>query len=244
MVSFSHLETMVLSGVVRLGPFRVSSYGLCAAVGLVAALWLSQRLARKVGMMAQAVWDAGMFALGTAFVVSRVLLAVRDWHAFRMYPMVLMALPSFTYLGMGITAVVVLGYVLAKKMPLLGLLDVWAPCGALLGAALSVGHLAEGSDPGMPWGRGGALLPVQWMAAGLSGALLVMLLWLLKRRRSGQAGLVAGVGLVLGGVVAFGVEMLMQPTVSGDAWLEPGQWIAIGAMMVGAVVLIAVKEWV
>jgi hypothetical protein len=56
----------------------------------------------------------------------------------------------------------------------------------------------------------------------------------------GRSGLVGGLGLVLGGLAAFLLSMVTQPT--GDGWLESGQWIAIGAMIVGVVVWSAAKE--
>ena len=58
--------------------------------------------------------------------------------------------------------------------------------------------------------------------------------------RGGRSGLVGGLGLVLGGLAAFLLSMVTQP--AGDGWLESGQWIAIGAMMVGVVVFSAAKE--
>jgi len=239
MVLLGQAVEVVASGVVRLGPLRVSGYGLCAAVGLVAALGLSLRTARRVGLEPVEIWDAGLFGLGAAFVISRALLVVRDPHAFRMYPMLVMALPSFTYLGMALTAVAVLVYVRVRRLRLLAVMDAWAPCGAVLGAALCLGHLVEGTDAGMPWGFGGRLLPVQVVGAVVALGLALLLLRELKRH---ALGFVGGLGLVVGGLAAFVMDMVTQPVQSGEGWLESGQWIAIGVMIVGVVVLQAAKE--
>jgi len=237
--TLSYLVAILLPGVLRLGPFRVSGYGLCAAVGLVGALRLSLRTARRVGVEPIEIWDAGLFGLGAGFVISRALLVVRDFHAFRMYPMLVLALPSFTYLGMALTAVAVVVYLRVKRLRLLAVLDAWAPCGAVLGAALCLGHFVERTDLGMPWGFGGRLLPVQMVGAGVALGLALLLLWELKRHTQGH---VVGLGMVLGGLVAFLMDMVTQPVQNGDGWLESGQWIAIGAMIVGVVVLLAAKE--
>jgi phosphatidylglycerol:prolipoprotein diacylglycerol transferase len=274
MLLFVHAVEVVGSSVIRLGPLRLSAYGLCAAVGLVGALWLSLRTARSVGLQAVDLWDAGFFALGAAFVVSRTLLVIRNWDAFRRYPMLVLALPSLSYWAMGITAVAVGVYLRRKKMPLLAVMDAWAPCAALLAGFLEVGHWMEGSDAGMPWRKGGGLLPAQELGVLLSVALMVGLLWELGKRTSGakapilptamrpeaeasgyesvpnrdsrwkdRSGFVGGLGLVLGGVAAFLVAMVTQPAVAvGGEWLETGQWIAIGAMIVGVVLVNAAKE--
>jgi hypothetical protein len=70
----------------------------------------------------------------------------------------------------------------------------------------------------------------------------LVLMWLLERRL--RAGMVAGVALVAGGAVSFLLDMITQPMESsGSAWLEPGQWIAIGAMVVGMLMISLLKEF-
>jgi phosphatidylglycerol:prolipoprotein diacylglycerol transferase len=252
-VSFLFQPAVILvSGVMRLGPLRVSVYGLSAAVGLLAALWLSQRTAPLAGLEAQQLWDASLFGVTAAFVISRLLLIVGDPHAFRLYPLVVLALPSFTYSGMALTALAVAAYLKWKRLRLLAVLDAWAPCAAVLAVALSVGLFFEGTDAGMPtrlpWGvvvPGSAglvrLHPVQIYAAVASLLLFAVLMWLLQRRV--RAGIPAGVALIAGGALAFLLDMLTQPFESGgNAWLEPGQWIALGAMVAGALLLTSLKE--
>ena len=66
---------------------------------------------------------------------------------------------------------------------------------------------------------------------------------MLQRRL--RAGVVAGVALVAGGAVTFLLDMVMQPAESGSgAWLDPAQWIALGAMVVGTLMLTFLKEFV
>ena len=249
MVSFSltstalHSWVTLATGVVRLGPLRISGYSLCAAVGLLAALWLSQRTAMLAGLRAEPLWDAGIFTVAAAFVISRLLLIVRDAHAFLRYPLLVLALPSFTYLGMATTAVATLIYLRRRKLPLLRVLDAWAPCEALLAAALSLGHWVEGSDEGMPtrmpWGVAspiGRVHPVQLCAVVAALALGAVLLALLLRQP--RPGLVAAVALLAGGLIAFLLEMLTQPDLP-VGWLEPGQWIAAASMLAGIVLCIS-----
>ena len=235
----------------RLGPLRVSTYGLFAAVGLIGALWLSQRTAKMAGMVGEQLWDAGWFAVTAAFVISRVLLVARDWNAFRTLPLVVLSLPSFTYGGMGLTVLAVVVYVKLKRLPMSAVMDAWAPCAALLAGVLSLGHYFEGTDAGMPtslpWGVQapgfGRVQPVQLYGFAGSVVLMAVLLRMLRGRL--RAGVVAGVALLAGGVMAFLLEMLTQPTAwGGGAWLDPGQWIGLGAIVVGTLMLMFQKEFV
>ena len=246
-----HATAIFLSGALRLGPLLVSMYGLFAAIGMIAALLLTQRTAAFAGLPSQQLWNASLFAITAAFVVSRVLLIVRDPHAFMTLPLVVLALPSFTYLGMVLTALALAAYLKWKRQRLLSVLDAWAPCAALLAVLLSLGHFFEGTDAGMPtslpWGTvvpgsGGLhLQPVQIYAAVASLGLFVVLLRLLQRRA--RAGVTASVALVSGGAVVYLLDMLTQPSESSStAWLDPAQWIALGAMVAGVSMLLVLKE--
>jgi phosphatidylglycerol:prolipoprotein diacylglycerol transferase len=232
-------------GFFSVGGVHVPVYGVFAAVGLVAALWVSQKTAVVVGLSADKIWDAGVFAVIAAFVASRALLVAFDFAAFRQYPLLVLALPSLTYGGMALTGLLVFAWLRWKRLPVLDVVDAWAPCGALLAAVLSVAHFVEGTDAGMPtrlpWGvvtSGDTVLgrvhPVQIYAAIAALGLGSFLLWKLPRRKF--AGEVAALALMVGGVLAFLLNMVQQPVESfGDAWLDPGQFVALGAMIAGTV---------
>jgi len=189
----------------------------------------------------------GLFA---AFVASRVLLVAENWRAFLRFPVLVLALPSLSYGGVALTLVLVLLYLRWKKLPVLDVMDAWAPCGALLAAVLSLGHFVEGTDAGMPtrvfWGvvtPGDSVLgkvhPVEIYAMVAALGMCDFLLIRLKRRT--RVGEVAGLALVVGGVISFLLDMLRQPVdaFSGD-WLDVGQWVALGCVVIGAVILSSV----
>jgi phosphatidylglycerol---prolipoprotein diacylglyceryl transferase len=245
---FFQTAVILVPGVVRLGPLRLPVYGVCAAVGLVAGLWLSLKTARLVGLAADQVWDAGLFGVMAAFVLSRLLLIGGDVRGFLRLPVVMLALPSFTVGGMVLTAVAVVVYLRWKRLALVRVLDAWAPCAAVVAAMLSLGRFFEGADWGMPtrlpWGTvvpGSARLvhlqPVAVYGVIASVVLLVVLMVLLGRGLRG--GVVAGVALVSGGAVSFLIDMVTQPVeMRAGAWLEPVQWVAVGAMLVGGLMLL------
>jgi phosphatidylglycerol:prolipoprotein diacylglycerol transferase len=241
----------LVPGVVRLGPLRLPVYGVCAAVGLIAALWLSLKTAKLVGLASEQLWDAGLFAVMAAFAVSRLLLVAGDLHAFVRMPVAMLALPSFTYGGMAVTAAVVVAYLRWKRLGLLKVADAWAPCAAVLAGMLSLGKFFEGDDAGMPsslpWAiktplSGGLRVhPVAMYAAIAAGLLAVVLMGLL--RRGLRAGSVAGAALLAGGAAGFLVDMVTQPVeMRAGAWLDPAQWVAVGALLVGGMMLTFTKE--
>jgi len=234
----------LIPGVIRIGHTRVSTFGFFAAAGLIAAIWLSQRTAALAGVSAQKLWDAGVFLVFSAFVLSRLLLIMQDFTAFLHYPLILMSLPSLTYGGMALTAIATGIYLRMTKLPLLATLDAWSPCAALLAAVLSLAHFVEGTDAGMPtrlpWGvitPGDTMLgrvhPVQIYAMVCALALMTYLLRVLMRPH--RPGSVAAVALLYGGIVSFLLAMLTQPAeTQGNALLDPGQYIALAAAAAGA----------
>jgi phosphatidylglycerol:prolipoprotein diacylglycerol transferase len=252
MMFFLHELSFVVPGFIRVGGLRLPVYGIFAAFGLVAALWLSQRTALKVGLAANKLWDAGVFAVIAAFVASRALLVAFDLRAFLKFPLLVLALPSLTYGGMLLTGLVVLCWLLWKRVPVRDALDAWAPCAALLAAVLSVAHFVEGTDAGMPtsmpWGvvtPGDTVLgrvhPVQIYAAVVALGLCFVLLWRLPRRRF--AGEVAALGLTVGGAASFLLDMVRQPVESfGSSVLDPGQFVALAAVIAGTWVYVVSRR--
>ncbi len=229
------------------GHFYLPTFGLLAALGLVAGASLSLRTARLAGVSADGVWYAGLFAVLAAFVASRVLLVAFNVRSFVAAPILLLMVPSLTAAGLGLAAVAVVVYLRWKGLPLLRVLDAWAAPAALVWAALAMGHLAEGSDPGMPsrWGLRTSLAGYREQPVALYAAVLAMLvtagLYGLVRRRW-PAGSVAGVGLVMVGVVQFGLTFLRMPYVYAPGsgmlgMLDPLQWVGLGMVVAGVVLL-------
>jgi phosphatidylglycerol---prolipoprotein diacylglyceryl transferase len=242
------LTLITMPGIVRVGHIRVSVFGFIAAVGLIAAIWLSQYTARPAGVAPQKLWDAGIFIVLAAFVLSRILLIAQDPSAFLRYPLLVISLPSLTYTGIALTAIATLLYLRLVKLPLLATLDAWTPPAALLSAVLCLAHFIEGTDAGLPttlpWGvltPGDTILgrvhPVQiylLLAATLIGLDAYRLL-----KRPHSTGLVAARALLVGGIAFYLLDMLAQPAdTNGAALLDPGQYIALGGVAIGCSLLI------
>ncbi len=248
---FAVADIFVVRGL-RLGHLRFTPYGLCAAAGLIVSMALARRRARAASLDPEAVWDVGMFAILSCFLASRLLLVLRDPQAFMRYPLLVLSLPSLTFGGMAVAAVMLWAYLRRmrhKGLPLLALLDVFAAPAAALAAWLELGHALDGSEVGMPtalpWGIrdpwSSAPLRVHPVALYGVGASLCIAFalgrtvlrrgaWIERRR-----GRLAGLGLMLGGAAAFFLDMFTQPVAAPvDLGIEPGQWVALGAILAGA----------
>jgi phosphatidylglycerol:prolipoprotein diacylglycerol transferase len=236
-----------VSSYLHLGRFHLPVFGLFAALGIVAAMALSQRTARLVDIDPGAVWDLGMVTVFSAYAISRVLLVATAFRAFLQYPLLVLELPSLTTAGMLLTVLVSLGYARYRRLKLLPLLDALAPCAALLWVFMSAGWLVNGTRDGMPsnmlWAVGsglGRVHPVESyrliVALAVSGFLVAAL------RLSHRAGQVAWWGLLLGGLTLFAVDFFRLPDeLFSDAWLDQVQWIGVTMMVVGAGMLAAGK---
>ncbi len=239
----------------RLGPLRFSVYGLCAAFGLMLAMATARGAAHGPHAELQlpdppllapdAVWDAGLFALLSCFFASRLLLVLRDPIAFIHYPLLVLSLPSLTFGGMAAAAVITWVYLRRKHLSVLSIVDIYAPSAALLAAFLELGHALDGTEVGMPstlpWavhepGISGSLRfhPVALYGCG-AALLLASALWYRLRSHHGRHGEAAALALMGGGAAAFGLAMVTLPSPAPvDLWLEPGQWVAVAAMLGGA----------
>jgi len=220
----------------------------------MAALSLSLRTASLAGLSPDLLWNAGLFVLLSAFVLSRLLLIVMYLHAFLTYPILLLAVPSLTPLGLLLTGIVTLFYLRARRLPLLATLDAWAPCATLVWAFLALGHFAEGSDPGLPttlpWGMsmftGAARLHPVALYAALIAVFLTVALFLQLRRRQ-RRGDTAVVALATVGIAQFLLTFFRQPyidAVPSGGILDPIQWVALGMIVAAGLIWLQPRKLV
>jgi len=232
----------------HLGNLVVPTFGLLAAIGLISALMLSLRTAQLAGLNPDRLFDAGLFSLLSAFVLSRLLLILTNLHTFLTYPLLLLRVPSLTPLGILLTILVTAIYLRRRGLPILDTLDAWAPCATLVWAFLAIGHLAEGSDPGMitsvPWAIPSStglsrLHPIALYASALAIALTLVLLQQLRHRT--RPGSTIALALATAGVIQFFLSFFRQPALFGTPFagiLDPIQWAALGMVLTACLILI------
>jgi phosphatidylglycerol:prolipoprotein diacylglycerol transferase len=210
------------------------------------ALGLSQYTARLAGADPDQLWNAGLFAVIAAFVLSRMLLVVEHLSSFVRFPVLLLAVPSLTAGGLLLTAIATFFWMKARRTPILPALDAWAPCATLVWAFLALGHFFEGSDPGMPTTLPVAVrMPGDSIAqhpVGLYVALLALAITaasVLLLRLHPRPGDVIALVLVLAGVGQFFVSFLRSPEDQSFLPIDSLQSNAICMVFVGGVLYLA-----
>ena len=215
----------------HIGHLYLPTFGVLAALGLMLALVLSERTARLLGIDAEKLWNAGIFAILAAFLLSRLLLIATNVRTFLHYPIVLLAVPSLTATGLLLTAIATVAWLYSKRVPVLRALDAWAPCAALVWSFLALGHFAEGSDPGMPTNLPWHTHPVALYAA-LAAAIIAFAAWQLLHRKLAP-GHTAAFALVSAGLAQFLLSFLRQPGVLSLGGLDLLQCVALGMLSAG-----------
>ena len=212
------------------------------------ALTLSLSTAATAGLNPEALWNAGLFTILSAFVLSRLLLVLSNLHSFLSYPILLLMVPSLTATGLLLTAAVTVLYLRLRHLPLLATLDAWAPCATLVWAFLALGHFAEGSDAGLPttlpWGirippDPTPLHPVALYAAIAAALITFALLRQLPRRH--HSGDTFALALAAGGTTQFLLTFLRQPSLFNillGNLLDPIQWISLGMILTAGFILL------
>src|SRR5580698_7923821 len=192
------------------GHLLLPTFGVLAAVGLMAALTLSLRTASIVGLNPERLWNAGLFTLLAAFALSRLLLVVTNLHDFIQYPILLLMVPSLNTTGIFLTILATAIYLRLRNLPIFDALDAWSPCAALAWAFLALGHFAEGSDAGLPttlpWSLRippdrTRLHPIALYAA-IAAAVLTAILYAQLKRRT-QPNQTAALALAATGTIQF-----------------------------------------
>jgi phosphatidylglycerol---prolipoprotein diacylglyceryl transferase len=236
------------------GHLLLPIFGVLAAIGLMAALTLSLRTGATVGLNPEALWNAGLFAILSAFVLSRLLLVFTNLHSFLSYPILLLMVPSLTPTGLLLTAIVTALYLRRRHLPLLATLDAWAPCATLVWAFLALGHLADGSDAGLPttlpWGIRIPPDPIRLHPVALYAAIAATLLTLALLRQLPHRQLpgdIFAAALAAAGLVQFLLTFLRQPSLYNvllGNLLDPIQWISLGMILTAGLILLQPRKLV
>ena len=233
-----------MHNILHLGYLHIPVFSAFVAAGLVAALLLSQRTAPLAGIAPDAMWDTGMIAAISAFVISRLILIAFNLKSFLAYPILVLSLPSITPSGLALTAVVTDLYLRRRQIPVLHTLDAAAPPLALLWTILSIGAFLTGGHglpTHLPWAIPsplyGRIHPVEIYTALAALALCLFLCraLVITHAANEKPGKTVATALFLAGAIAFFADFLTQPA-DPVIFLDPVQWLAL-AMIVTAIVL-------
>jgi phosphatidylglycerol---prolipoprotein diacylglyceryl transferase len=250
----------------QIGSLLVPSYGACAALGVLLALGLAQRTAKRTGLDPRHAWNMLVLAVFASLAVSRMVLIAMNLSDLRRHPKWLLAIamvhhPLLAAVGIVSGGAAVLMYARWMKLSLAAIADCLAAPISLGIAAEQLGALLAGSDFGRDsvstswlgsvtysselaarWSGtplGVPLYPVQAYAA--LGALLlagIVFAWLFLPHRIGD---VAGVWLVGAGVLLFVTETVRDWEGRGVVFgglVDIPQLVGLGMVLLGGAVLL------
>ncbi len=250
------------------GPVVVPSYGVLAALAVLAGLGLSLRTARQQGVDPNKIWNMGILALFSGAIAAKLATVGMHWEAFRESPLMLLNLSALSggtqgWVAGGVALAVVLIYALRARMPVRGVLDaLTAPVLVALGIE-SIGCLLAGCGYGIPtssgwgikfhsllalvmWGTpmGVALAPVEVMTAVADLLLALLVLWM--GTWGLRTGRLAGIGFFCGGIVHFLLQFWrgdVEPAPWAQGWLTGGQAVCLAMVAASAWLWWEPREW-
>lgn len=162
----------------QLGPLSIRWYGICVALGFLAAYHLAQRRARTLGLGPQVAPDVTLAAMLGGIGGARLLYVAQNWQAeFSDHLLEAFAVwhGGLVFYGGFLGALlVIIAWSRHKGWPLLAIGDMAAPALPLGHALGRLGCLFNGCCFGYPWdGAGGITYPGQTAAGLLNGPLYI-----------------------------------------------------------------------
>jgi phosphatidylglycerol:prolipoprotein diacylglycerol transferase len=242
---------------IKIGNFFIPTYGVLVSLGLLAALWMTARLARRAGLNSDAVVNLGIYCALAGIIGEKLLMFVFDMNYYARNPREMFSLSTLQAGGVfqgGLVLALVTAIIYMRKKNLPGLLtaDVFAP-GIALGHAIGrLGCFSAGCCWGieshLPWAvtftnseanrlvgvpLGVPLHPTQLYESFVEAVIFVVLYR--RFHRSHKTGSIIGLYLVLYSSARFLVEFVRyhdHPNPFGGPF-SATQWIALALIGVG-----------
>ncbi len=246
---------------IEIGSFYLPTYGVLVALGFLAGLAVTVKLARRSGLNPELVTNLAVYVALSGMLGAKILMILFDWNAYMANPSRIFSFETLQAAGVfqgGLILALATAFFYMRKqnLPLLASADVFAP-GVAIGHAIGrLGCFAAGccwgTECDLPWAvkfhnpAATALTgvplevplhPSQLYEFGSEFLLFAFLWWrFAKPHRTGQ---IIGMYLVLSSIARFGIEFTRfhEQALPFGLPLSITQWIAIALAIVGVVVL-------
>ncbi|MGQ9629052.1 MAG: prolipoprotein diacylglyceryl transferase [bacterium] len=223
----------------RLGNFRLSSYGVMFALAFLGAIVLALRRAGRAGIGRSEIVDLSLVLLVSAIVGARAAFIFTHWGLFTAAPIDTLARGGLVFFG-GLILAVAAGivFIRARGLPIFDVGDAIAPSIPLGHALGRIGCFLNGDSYGiptsLPWGVKFPHLPVPvhptQLYSFLANMIIFAVLIALDRRRKFK-GQVFLSYFLLYPVARFFIEIFRADRVLWGV-LTAGQWISLGVFSV------------
>jgi phosphatidylglycerol:prolipoprotein diacylglycerol transferase len=242
----------------QFGALVISTYGVLAVVAAFCGIALWTSIARRIGLEAAKIQNAGVIAVVSIVAGARLAVVIANWRGFLEAPLLILsagtlAFGSAAIFGVLLAGIAVVFYLLRVRVPLLPALGAAAPAVMLAAAILDIGNFAAGSHYGapasVPWRviyssrfaarttgvpLGVALHPVQLYAAVAHFVLAAVLITMLRHENRPMQ--ILGTALFAEGVLRFVLAPLSGDYADASVLLHvvtPAQAIAMLMVALG-----------
>jgi phosphatidylglycerol:prolipoprotein diacylglycerol transferase len=246
---------------ISIGSFFIPTYGVLVALGFLAGLMVTMRLATRAGLSAEKVTNLAVYCAIAGVLGAKLLMFLFDFSYYAQNPGEIFTLSTLQAAGVfhgGFVAALVVAalYMRQQKLPVLKTMDIFAP-GVAIGQAVGrLGCFAAGCCWGrecdLPWGvrfrsdfaapvpLDKPLHPVQ-LYESFCNFLLFALLYRLAQRPH-RPGQIIGLYLVVYSTVRFCVEFFRNHEQSLVLGLSLTQWISLALLALGAIIMWSTRE--
>ena len=239
---------------VQIGSFFLPTYGVLVALGFLAGLAITVRLARRSGLDAERVTNLAVYCALGGLLGAKLLMIAFDWPDIQVFSWSTLQAAGVFQGGLILAFATAFLYIRHTGLPWRQTLDAFAP-GIAIGHAIGrIGCFAAGccwgTECDRPWAvtfrnpqahdltgvpLGVPLHPSQLYEMLSEGALFAFLYW--RFGRAHTPGRIMGLYLVLSSVARFGIEFTRFHEQGLHYGLSITQWISIGLAAAGSVML-------
>ncbi|MBV9303737.1 MAG: prolipoprotein diacylglyceryl transferase [Acidobacteriaceae bacterium] len=246
---------------IQVGTFYIPTYGVLVALGFLAGLGMTLRLARQTEMPAEKITNLAVYCAMAGIIGAKLFMFLFDAREYLEHPSEIFSIETLRAAGVfhgGLIVALIVGalYMRSQQLPLWQTMDVFAP-GIALGHAIGrIGCFAAGCCWGkechLPWGvyfRSNEAAPVPLdrplhpVQLYESAANLIIFAVLYRQfTRGHRPGQVIGLYLVLYSVARFVIEFFREHEQALWGRFSITQWIALALLALGTIILFRAKR--
>lgn len=240
-----------------IGSFYLPTYGVLVALGFLAGLSITVKLARRSGLDAEKVTNLAVYVALAGLIGAKLLMIAFDWPDIQIFSLATLQAAGVFQGGLILALITAIFYIRHTKMPALQVTDAFAP-GIAIGHAIGrLGCFAAGCCWGrechLPWAvtfknpdansltgvpLGVPLHPAQLYESGTEALLFAFLYWRFGKPHA--PGQIIGLYLLISSVIRFLIEFerFHEQALPFGLPLSITQWIALALAIVGGALLI------
>lgn len=240
-----------------IGSFYLPTYGVLVALGFLAGLSITVRLARRSGLDAEKVTNLAVYVALAGLIGAKLLMIAFDWPDIQIFSLATLQAAGVFQGGLILALLTAVFYIRHSKLPALPVFDAFAP-GIAIGHAIGrLGCFAAGCCWGkechLPWAvtfknpdanaltgvpLGVPLHPAQLYESATEALLFAFLFW--RYGKPHAPGQIIGLYLLISSVVRFLIEFdrFHEQALPFGMPLSITQWIAIGLAILGGILLV------